>query len=783
MFSRCLTIHRRRHRRALSPANSPPTPPRLSSAAAPQQISFVPFVTHGMEPNGSTQTRKANPSPLCLKCRKAGHIVAKCASRRWPRDEFTWFFSEARRAMEIGNPSEMSEQKLCQRCQDLNILQLLQEELPWKSTSALNKRALKGSEKFRSLGKTGSIEFWNDCPLCLCLFALTPNPSSPTQDVLILPDWTMNRVAGETDTVTDMEGWRQFPKCLLVTLSDGSSNLGFSTKVHRGDALCVIEEDDPDYSLGGRLITSDHLSIKIIEDWLSSCSKLHSAKCRPTWTQELPDIKLVDVSTREIVQPPEGPFDYLALSYVWGEVNQQSYQLGSKLATVPQTIEDAIYLVQKLGKRYLWVDSLCIDQADDKDKERQIMKMQNIYCGAYVTIIALSGKSANAGLPRLNHNKDVYPQLTCRIDKKRLVGLMPTLSQQIWRAAWGTRAWTLQEALLSPRCLYISDHQLYFECNGMQCCESLNDTRSWAHHLRLESNQVQGGWLASKVGDGCLRTPIDNPTHRMERYGSKLTLYSYRSMKKDADGLNAFSGVLQFLETMYTEGFYVGVPIEDFQWGLLWRSQWPPTPRPGFPTWSWAAWQGGLWAALPFDFTRPHQYPIHLRMWRDMKGRLVQFFGSSQLDLFPKDPVAKAAWLDPRGPEFDLLEYPHAEKDSYLFIEAIMLQFIPDYSTPSHHVPQSGQYSVFIFSLRGSRCGIRIISVDPEVNKHPRREKQQFLLLARDYSKGLVFHHLLLVHFRGGVAVRGTVLELVIPERHLEALEELHPQKRRIVLA
>lgn len=709
--------------------------------------------------------------------------MANCTSHRWPRDEFTWFFSDERRAMDWGNLALSSEQKLCQRCQDLHILQLLDDELPWESTSALNKLARDGSEKFQNLGKTGSIEFWNDCPLCLCLFALTPSPSSPTQDVLILPDWTMNRVAGETDTVTDMDGWRQFARCLLVTLSDGSSNLGFSTKIHRGDALCVIEQDEPSRSLAGRVITPSELSIKIIEDWLSSCSELHSAKCCPAWTEELPHLKLIDVSARQIVRPPEGSFDYLALSYVWGPVNQQSYQLGSKVANLPQTIEDAIDLVRKLGKRYLWVDSLCIDQSDDEDRERQIRKMHNIYSGAYVTIIALSGKSANAGLPRLNRNTDIYPQLSCHIDGKRLVGLMPTLSQQIWRAPWGKRAWTLQEALLSPRCLYISNHQLYFECNGMQCCESLNDTRSWAHHLRLESNPAQGGWLASKVGDGCLRTPIDNPSHRMERYGSKLTLYSYRSMTKDIDGLNAFGGILQFLQTMYTEGFFGGLPIEDFQWGLLWRSQWQPTQRPGFPTWSWAAWEGGLWPAYPFDFTKPHQYPLHLRMWRAVNSRLVQFFTTSQLEVFCKDPVPKAARLDPQGPEFDLLTYPGAERDSYLFIEAIMLQFAPDYTTPSHRGRRSGEDSMFRFLLQGVLCYIRIRGSDHEVDNHVTREKQHFLLLARDYSQGLVFHHLLMMHFRGGIALRGTVLELVIPVRHLEVLEELQPQKRRVVLA
>src|SRR5436305_5187597 len=179
----------------------------------------------------------------------------------------------------------------------------------------------------------------------------------------------MNRVAGETDTVRDMEGWRQFSKCLLVTLSDGSSSLEFTTKVHRGDALCVVEEDDErGHSLGGRLIAPNHLSTKIIEDWLSSCSKLHSSKCCTKRTQELADIEFIDVSTREIVPRPHGSFDYLALSYVWGGVTQQSYQLRSKLAILPQTIEDAIDLVQKPGKRYLWVDSLCIDQSDDKDR-------------------------------------------------------------------------------------------------------------------------------------------------------------------------------------------------------------------------------------------------------------------------------------------------------------------------------------------------------------------------------------------------------------------------------
>jgi len=141
----------------------------------------------------------------------------------------------------------------------------------------------------------------------------------------------------------------------------------------------------------------------------------------------------------------------MALSYVWGGVVQPSYQLGSQMpGNLPQTIQDAIDLVRTLGKRYLWVDSLCIDQVDKKDKERQIGKMSNIYSGAYLTIIALSGTSADAGLPRVNGKENMHSQLRCDIDGKLLVGLMPTLSQQVWRSPWGLEPGRFKKHLYRP---------------------------------------------------------------------------------------------------------------------------------------------------------------------------------------------------------------------------------------------------------------------------------------------------------------------------------------------
>jgi hypothetical protein len=203
---------------------------------------------------------------------------------------------------------------------------------------------------------------------------------------------------------------------------------------------------------------------------------------------------------------------------VWGDVTQSNYKLGDTLKALPRTLEDALSFSKKLGKRYIWIDSVCIDQSDEQDKANQIDRMWSIYRGAWITIIALSGSSADSGFSRFSR-KEYYPQLTCSIKGKTLVSLMPTLSQQIWVSPWGGRAWTLQEGLLSSRCLYISDHQIYYDCSSMQCCESLDESTSWAHRLTPASNPTGEGfvtWMLSQAGAGALRIPLDWPSRRLE---------------------------------------------------------------------------------------------------------------------------------------------------------------------------------------------------------------------------------------------------------------------------
>ena len=117
----------------------------------------------------------------------------------------------------------------------------------------------------------------------------------------------------------------------------------------------------------------------------------------------LSEVRFIDVYSRRLVSS-EKPIEYTILTYVWGRAKQQTRSphdndrdlLGSNL---PQTVEDAIKVTAKLGYRYLWVDSVCIDQTKDEEKRRLCRMMDIIYSRAIVCLVAVSGQDANSGLP------------------------------------------------------------------------------------------------------------------------------------------------------------------------------------------------------------------------------------------------------------------------------------------------------------------------------------------------------------------------------------------------
>jgi len=74
---------------------------------------------------------------------------------------------------------------------------------------------------------------------------------------------------------------------------------------------------------------------------------------------------------------------YEALSYVWGEMEAKASHFieieGTNMEITPNLYHALQALRMKENSRVLWVDSLCINQSDNKDKEIQIGMMLDIY--------------------------------------------------------------------------------------------------------------------------------------------------------------------------------------------------------------------------------------------------------------------------------------------------------------------------------------------------------------------------------------------------------------------
>ncbi|KAH7378588.1 heterokaryon incompatibility protein-domain-containing protein, partial [Cadophora sp. MPI-SDFR-AT-0126] len=222
--------------------------------------------------------------------------------------------------------------------------------------------------------------------------------------------------------------------------------------------------------------------------WLEKCQRGHDNTCNPDWPKPAPKstsspqvglmIRLVDVIEKRLVPNClSTEYSYATLSYVWGKSNIGTTTtenlkprmcpggLDTKSRTLPAVIQDACSVVEKLGKRYLWVDSLCILQDCKCDQDAQIPHMDQIYYHSLFTIVALSATEAASRLPGVEPGSRPIPiQQTERTASWILSSVPPTLDRVLKLPCYETRAWTLQERLLSNRRLYFSNWQVYFQC-------------------------------------------------------------------------------------------------------------------------------------------------------------------------------------------------------------------------------------------------------------------------------------------------------------------------------
>jgi len=342
-------------------------------------------------------------------------------------------------------------------------------------------------------------------------------------------------------------------------------------------------------SIRTRLVHSDRIDYPLLRSWLDS--HLPVSVLRSTDKDlAVPHMMLIDCATRTLVAA-KPHMQYLALSYVWGTGPPEPCQYPSLPVTLLPTVNDALTATLALGLRYIWIDRYCISQQDPAHKSSQILKMTKIYGNAMATIAAVAGTDPTHGLPGVSTVRPRTPghQLVGRVGS-RLLASGPINGKQekaVESSVWETRAWTFQEAILSPRIFYFSDLEVSFSCKSFQTFEHLS-------HPIIHPN-LPDSRRGVVTPDGILDLVRD---------------YSSRALTYPSDAFNAIAGVLEawcaensgcfhywalpllFLSDQPTDRETSEALWNALCWQLDKETERVGDRRHGFPTWSWLLVKG-----------------------------------------------------------------------------------------------------------------------------------------------------------------------------------------------
>jgi hypothetical protein len=95
---------------------------------------------------------------------------------------------------------------------------------------------------------------------------------------------------------------------------------------------------------------------------------------------------------------PSHPYE--ALSYFWGsEDKPKSISVNHQKLDITQNLHTALlHLRDHACSRVIWIDAICINQDDEKDKENQIPLMVEIYAKAHRVVVWLGDDEGKFGL-------------------------------------------------------------------------------------------------------------------------------------------------------------------------------------------------------------------------------------------------------------------------------------------------------------------------------------------------------------------------------------------------
>lgn len=360
------------------------------------------------------------------------------------------------------------------------------------------------------------------------------------------------------------------------------------------------------------------IDFTMLKSWINQCYHEHGGEC-DSHDRGVERVKLIEISSRHIVDASDHRDPYAALSYVFGTKMPASPDRDKLPENIPRTIKDALQVTLELGLDYLWVDRYCIPQNDEKEKKTQISKMHHIFRGAHVTIIAAAGDGPDYGIPGVSIPWLAQPHVI--VDGRLFVGA-PEVPEMVAipKSKWYTRAWTYQEEALSRRTLHFTNYQVLFSCRqtGMRRVEE-----PIRKLMETEQRPLDFDYRRRRRS---YNIPFDSEALYMH-----IALINSRDISYETDRVNAIVGIFGHMQDKgVLVGHLSGVPIlresskegymdnsweEGFLYGIAWSMCSIKGRRTEFPSWSWAGWKCSEW-----DIANYHVRDENIRIWIELEA-------------------------------------------------------------------------------------------------------------------------------------------------------------------
>ncbi len=164
----------------------------------------------------------------------------------------------------------------------------------------------------------------------------------------------------------------------------------------------------------------------------------------------------------------EGKPQFEAISYKWGDPRGHSVKCNDQMLPVNVNLYYALQRFRLSEQpRLLWVDDICVNQDDEKERGQQVQIFHRIYAEAKNVLIWLGPESENSDVAM-----DFFLRMMSHLSNKRSKQEitdpdLPSLNNAAYRTPkmialnnllnrpWFTRVWTLQEGAFATRAVVV----------------------------------------------------------------------------------------------------------------------------------------------------------------------------------------------------------------------------------------------------------------------------------------------------------------------------------------